>query len=226
MSTSFPETRMKLSPSRMKDFMQCPKMFYFKYILGFSSPSTVATAKGTLSHHVFENIFDFPKEERNSENATSLIPTLWRIMKDPFVDLATVDDSVEKNLREKMLHHSNAHPSTSQDYLRMKKTSDEYLNLLSDESAELEFIRSVEKAVLGWFKMEKPNLFDPTEREKYVFTELGKNVIHGYIDRFDEIISKDGSSKVYISDYKTGKMPSHRYLDDAFFPAYGLCCHT
>jgi putative RecB family exonuclease len=67
----------KLSPSRITDYIQCPKLFYYKSMLGHSTPATVATCKGTLAHYAFEKVFDHPREERTAENAVPYVRVHW-----------------------------------------------------------------------------------------------------------------------------------------------------
>jgi putative RecB family exonuclease len=67
----------RLSPSRASDYQQCPKLFYYKTILGLATPATVATCKGTLAHYAFEKIFDHPREERTAENAVPYVRIHW-----------------------------------------------------------------------------------------------------------------------------------------------------
>ena len=67
----------RLSPSRASDYLQCPKMFYYKTLLHLSSPNTVATTTGTLAHHAFEKIFDLPRGERTPELAVPHVREHW-----------------------------------------------------------------------------------------------------------------------------------------------------
>lgn len=67
----------RLSPSRASDYQQCPKLFYYKTILGLPTPGTVATCKGTLAHYAFEKIFDHPREDRTAANALPYVRTHW-----------------------------------------------------------------------------------------------------------------------------------------------------
>lgn len=67
----------RLSPSRASDYQQCPKLFYYKTILGLPTPATVATCKGTLAHYAFEKIFDHPREERTAANAVPYVRAHW-----------------------------------------------------------------------------------------------------------------------------------------------------
>lgn len=71
----------RISPSRASDYDQCPKLFYYKTILGLSTPASVATCKGTLAHYAFEKIFDHPRDERTPENAILYVRQHWEDLK-------------------------------------------------------------------------------------------------------------------------------------------------
>jgi putative RecB family exonuclease len=67
----------RLSPSRLSDFMQCPKLFYFKTLLGLKDPATTHTAVGSLAHHAMEKVFDHPRPERTIDRALSYVRPHW-----------------------------------------------------------------------------------------------------------------------------------------------------
>jgi putative RecB family exonuclease len=67
----------RLSPTRASEYQQCPKLFYYKTILGLPTPATVATCKGTLAHYAFEKIFDHPREERAAAKAVPYVRSHW-----------------------------------------------------------------------------------------------------------------------------------------------------
>jgi RecB family exonuclease len=67
----------KLSPSRVQDFIQCPKLFFYKTICKMRTPATPATTKGTLAHYALEKIFDLAREERTPENAVPFVRGHW-----------------------------------------------------------------------------------------------------------------------------------------------------
>lgn len=81
---------------------------------------------------------------------------------------------------------------------------------LLDESAEL---------ARRYFGIENPNVFDPVGRELRISANVSGVPMLGVIDRLDRVTYPDGSEKVIISDYKTGKVPApdDRYLSDKFF---------
>jgi putative RecB family exonuclease len=168
----------RLSPSRAADFQQCPKQFYYKTLLGLSTPATFATCKGTLAHHAFETVFDLPRAERTAERAVVYVREHWStITNEPaYVPLHDAGaDAVEAMLCE------------------------------------------AEELVRKWFLVERPQQFDPAERELYLKASLAGIEVHGYIDRLDKIVDADGGTRWIISDYKTGKPAREPYLEKAFF---------
>jgi putative RecB family exonuclease len=217
----------KLSPSRAKDFLQCPRLFYYKTILGLSTPSSFATVSGTLAHHAFERIFDHDKPYRTPDTAVSYVRPAWNMLTTPFVSLDDVSpDDPEFSLRKTnklFLEHLQDNPN---DYTRAERVAQDYLTVASTDSQVSELITSTESKVKSWFAMENPQKFDPFEREKYVFAKLKKVTAHGFIDRVDKITNSKGTFW-YISDFKTGKMPAPRFVDDAFFQleVYALCLY-
>lgn len=67
----------KLSPSRAKDYMQCPLAWKLKMIDKKVDPPNLATVRGTLTHQVLETLYKLPAHERTIERAFSLIPESW-----------------------------------------------------------------------------------------------------------------------------------------------------
>lgn len=210
----------KLSPSRAKTFMQCPKRFYYETILALSTPETIATAKGTLAHHAFERIFDLERDERTPENAVSYVRPAWEMMLNPLVERASVDpSSIEFRLRDTNDCFRDKHEPGSKSESRILASAEGYLHLFPADRPNLveEFLVETETVVRAWFAMETPSKFDPFERELYLFTETSGTTLHGFIDRLDKTVGKNGQDLYWISDYKTGKPPAPRYADEAFF---------
>ena len=201
----------KLSPSRMKDLIQCPKLFYYKS-LGISSPPTIPIAKGVISHTVFEIIFDHPKSERDKNLAKE-------------IELEKVSAGRYKNEKRRVEVIKEEGNKTNSwiefektDLLFDRKMTDSlfYKKLLEDYTIDL-FIEECIKTVTGWFSMENPMKFDPMEREYYISGNIGNVEVHGVIDRLDKVVNSKNETAYYISDYKTGNPPSQRFIDNTFF---------
>ncbi|MBU4335216.1 MAG: PD-(D/E)XK nuclease family protein [Actinobacteria bacterium] len=67
-----------LSPSRAKDFQQCPLLFRFRVVDRLPEPSSQPAARGTLVHAVLEALFDSPAPERTVEQALRLLDPHWQ----------------------------------------------------------------------------------------------------------------------------------------------------
>lgn len=209
----------KLSPSKAKTYMQCPKRFYYEAILGLSTPETVATAKGTLAHHAFERIFDHPRNERTVALALAYVEPAWRTMLNPLISKESVEvGSLEWSIREANKLFGEDHPEGSKSRLRHEQSALGYRELFPEgrEDLMVEFLEQARQSVKGWFSMENPTRFDPYERELYVMAEMAGCTVHGFIDRLDRVVTAQGE-RWYVSDYKTGKKPKEQYEDEAFF---------
>jgi putative RecB family exonuclease len=217
-SPSPQELPSKLSPSRAKDFMQCPKKFYFQTILKLPHAPTVHTAVGTVAHTAFERIFDFPRGERNPEVALPLVRPAWEILVNPLKDRASVEPgSPEDRVRSEAKAYRDLVPEGSRKEQQLLATAEAYRNIAPDAEEEDALVARAEEMVHNWFTMENPSRFDPVGRELYLSAKILGVPLHGFIDRLDKVRFSDGYMRTVISDYKTGKIPQPRFLDEAFF---------
>ncbi|MEE6273259.1 RecB family exonuclease [Georgenia wangjunii] len=74
--------RAALSPSRAKDFQQCPLLFRFRAVDRLPEPPSPAAARGTLVHTVLERLFDLPAAGREPAAALQLLEPAWREMQE------------------------------------------------------------------------------------------------------------------------------------------------
>lgn len=191
-----------LSPSRAKDYMQCPRLFFYKTILGLRTPPSEATLRGTLAHYAFERIFDHPVGERGVETALGYVDAAWSVVVDPLRERSTVPaDSFESRLRDAEDRYRESHAPGSPGERRLLDEAESALALVPLERVA-GFMETVRSVVRGWYAMENPEKFTPTERELYVRAKVGPAIVHGFIDRFDAVPGKDGSTHHYVSDYK------------------------
>jgi putative RecB family exonuclease len=82
--------RAALSPSRAKDFMQCPLLFRFRTIDRLPEPPSPAAVKGTLVHAVLEHLFDLPAAERTEESAQRLLDPQWARLREHRPEVVTM----------------------------------------------------------------------------------------------------------------------------------------
>lgn len=188
----------RLSPSRAKDYMQCPKLFHFKTILGLRSLNTEATARGSLAHAALERLFlENAKADRSGVVALSYLRPEWDKMR----------------------------ATTAYEHLvPSERTLDGALPWTDFDDAML---ATAEECIRGYYKMENPKSFDPAGVEIWLKAkELGVP-LHGIIDRLDRVETPSGEVHWVISDYKSGKVPKDRFLDEAFFAlkVYAVLLH-
>lgn len=74
------DRRPGLSPSRAKDFMQCPLLFRFRVVDKLPEPPSPAAVRGTLVHAVLERLFDQPAGARTLDAARALIGPSWEAL--------------------------------------------------------------------------------------------------------------------------------------------------
>ncbi|GLZ31594.1 exonuclease RecB [Lentzea sp. NBRC 105346] len=87
---------------------------------------------------------------------------------------------------------------------RVRAERPEFADLFSESAEELEWLRSAESLLDGYFGLEDPRRLEPESRELLVESELPSGVLlRGYIDRVD--VAPTG--EIRVVDYKTGAAP-------------------
>jgi RecB family exonuclease len=158
--------------------------------------------RGTLAHFAFEHVFNHDPSERTRELALSYVEPAWRAIVNPLIERSEViAGSPEDRLRVAEKRYRDLHEPGSKSEADLLSEAESALTIVAAEQLE-EFLASVCTAVAGWFAMENPSKFTPTERELYVRASCGKATVHGFIDRLDVIADSKGSPRTYVSDYK------------------------
>jgi putative RecB family exonuclease len=225
-----------LSPSRIKDLEQCPKLFFFKFVLGCSTPPSLATIKGTLFHSVMEQFFRLDPEERHLEVARSFVRPAWEVATNPLRSLEQVaPGSPEALLRRATGTYAEELESSESKLDRALRQSEDWLTLIDvlaergDPTAADRLLQETEDVVTTYFTSgiedpEKLRTYQPHAVELYLRADLDGVVLHGFIDRLDHFVRSDGTERWIITDYKTGRAPSRRFEAERFFQlmAYAL----
>lgn len=176
-----------LSPSRISDFNTCPLKFRYRNIDRLPERPGVEAFRGTVVHKVLEDLFDLPREQRTEEYAIS---DLRRAFEHEFAENPDARFAIDADLQW---------PDDSK--------------AASDAAIE-RFLAGLPVFIERYFVIERPDTFDATHREKYVFGQLDDDLwLHGFVDRIDVA----ASGEVRIVDYKTGKAPAAGYEDKALF---------
>ena len=71
-------SKIRLSPSRVNDFSNCPQLYKFRAIDQLPEPVSLDAERGTLVHTVLEKLFDSPALLRTLDTALEILPESWQ----------------------------------------------------------------------------------------------------------------------------------------------------
>jgi putative RecB family exonuclease len=71
-------SELRLSPSRLGDFMNCPQLYKYRVIDRLPEPLSLDAERGTLVHDILEELFNSPADERTMERALEIMPNKWQ----------------------------------------------------------------------------------------------------------------------------------------------------
>jgi len=69
---------LRLSPSRINDFTNCPQLYKYRAIDQLPEPPSVDAERGKLVHAVLEDLFELPAAERTIDSARAALPIRWQ----------------------------------------------------------------------------------------------------------------------------------------------------
>jgi putative RecB family exonuclease len=75
-------SELRLSPSRLSDFINCPQLYKYRVIDRLPEPLSLDAERGTLVHDILEEIFNFPQPERTIDQALEILPSKWEIQQE------------------------------------------------------------------------------------------------------------------------------------------------
>lgn len=86
-------SQLRLSPSRINDFNNCPQLYKYRTIDLLPEPPSIDAERGTLIHTVLEDLFELSATERTLENAAEMLPSRWQaqITEKPEVEKLVLD---------------------------------------------------------------------------------------------------------------------------------------
>lgn len=70
-------SKIRLSPSRVNDFTNCPQLYKFRVIDQLPEKISLDAERGTLVHTVLHDLFEYPAPERTIDAALQLLPSRW-----------------------------------------------------------------------------------------------------------------------------------------------------
>ena len=84
------ELPLRLSPSRISDFNNCPQHYKYRVVDQLPEPPSIDAERGTLVHTVLHDLFESPAAERTPETAIGLLPSRWLDQLEAKPDLAKI----------------------------------------------------------------------------------------------------------------------------------------
>lgn len=99
--------------------------------------------------------------------------------------------------------------------------SPEVMSLFEDGAQVESWLGEASELLRSYFRLENPTRLEPAERELMVEVETADGLLlRGFVDRLD--VAPSGAMRVV--DYKTGRSPSPRFMEEALFQMrfYGL----
>lgn len=82
--------KIRLSPSRVGDFTNCPALYKFRAIDQLPEAISLDAERGTLLHTILHDLFEAKPTDRNLETAYSLIASRWQSQISAKPELATL----------------------------------------------------------------------------------------------------------------------------------------
>jgi putative RecB family exonuclease len=71
-------TSLRLSPSRVTEFNNCPALYKYRVIDQLPEPPSIDAERGTLIHTILEDLFELPAAQRTLTSAKELLPSRWQ----------------------------------------------------------------------------------------------------------------------------------------------------
>lgn len=80
-------SKIRLSPSRVNDFSNCPQLYKYRAIDQLPEAISLDAQRGTLVHSVLEDLFDSPAPFRTHAKASEILPQRWSAQIDELPEL-------------------------------------------------------------------------------------------------------------------------------------------
>ena len=72
------EEKLRLSPSRVSEFENCPQLYKYRVIDQLPQPPSLDAERGTLVHTILHDLFESPADQRTKQLAVELLPSRWK----------------------------------------------------------------------------------------------------------------------------------------------------
>ena len=69
---------LRLSPSRVSEFENCPQLYKYRVIDQLPQPPSLDAERGTLVHTILHDLFENAPSDRTPQSAIELLPSRWQ----------------------------------------------------------------------------------------------------------------------------------------------------
>jgi putative RecB family exonuclease len=130
-------SQLRLSPSRVNDFSNCPLLYKYRIIDQLPESPSLDAERGTLVHTVLHDLFESPAELRTVRTATDLLPSRWQQQLEAKPELAAMITSEKEWLDRacalletyfQLENPSNFEPTHRELHLEQDMTDEIYLH--------------------------------------------------------------------------------------------------
>ena len=94
--------QLRLSPSRIAEFNNCPQLYKYRVIDQLPEPPSLDAERGTLVHSILHDLFELPRDQRDFTRASAFISTHWEKQQEEKPELKTLVTS-QKELIDRVL---------------------------------------------------------------------------------------------------------------------------
>ncbi len=204
---------LRISPSSINTFSQCPRKWFFDYIKARTSKQTIHLIRGNVVHKVLEDIFKtryFPSGEAfrisMMKKSLSIFEGYW---KEDFKDFEFDDDTQNKIFYDESKIMVERFITKFCDNIQHGISAKKY----SNETQGYYFTRPLMKEL--WICDEKKIQFDGKWKRKFVKKEDLEDMedtlhVGGFIDS----VQKDFDNNLILVDYKTSTKYKNVFTED------------
>ena len=172
------------SPSSILTHKQCPRKYYYQYVLKLPGKENIHLVRGKIAHTVLEKFFEINTDNMNPENyveymthyVKNLFTALWNKNRKKIITLGLTEDKIVFYYEETIMMLAN--------WLN---------NFLVRLRGELEG-----KTVKEAFEKLKPIALEQG-------VKCEEHMVRGFIDYIEEYQDTKGENKIALMDYKTSK---------------------
>lgn len=99
--------QLRLSPSRINDFTNCPQLYKYRAIDQLPEPPSIDAERGKLIHSVLEDLFELPAQERTLSSAKDALPIRWQsaLASNPQLSTLVLDEKEWLDRATSLLHN-------------------------------------------------------------------------------------------------------------------------